>query len=153
MSDFETLKQEWATKYRVPVTSSMFSSTYYVATLTVPADGADDGLPWKTEMPTEEDAALLSKYIEYRVNSWYGRPTMDDRELDIDPGVNTTHFMKSSVGWHYSHQSWRSGPMFIPTIQAEKQFPTLLAIIDHERTFGGEPSVPWTRFKEENGIV
>jgi len=152
MSDFEKLKQEWAEKYRVPVTSSMFSSTYYVATLVVPQAGVDERLPWKPETPTEEDAALLSKYIEYRVNSWYGRPTMDDRELDIDPGVNTTHFMKTSVGWHYSQRSWRSGPMFIPTIQAEKQFSTLLAIIDHERSFGGEPSAPWERFKTENGI-
>lgn len=155
MGRFEEVQADWKIKYRVPVVEDGFGDKYYIACLVFPYPGDKIAEIWQTQEPDEDDAKLLGQYIDFRIHKWYNSRwirLMREKSLDIDSGVNTVSFRKSAKGWHYARLTWRSGPPFIPILSDPKQFPTLLEIIDHERSIGGKPDVRWEEYKTVNGI-
>lgn len=157
MSEFETLKQEWADKYRTPVVSMLNPNEQYVACLVVPQEDDEIARIWNFLTPDEADARLLGQYIEYRLQRWYSKDFTDRlkaKPLDLDPGVNTVSFVKTEGGWRYSRASWRDGPPFVPVMNAEVQYATLLELIDHEQVIvKGQVFVPWLEYKLVHNII
>jgi len=156
VSRFDDVQAEWSAKYRTPVISDGYANKAYVACLVFPIEGDTLNEIWGIQEPDEADAALLGQYIEFRIASWYNQRwinLMGQKPLDIDPGINTVIFRKTDKGWHYTRASWRTGPPFIPMLNAEKQYSTLLEIMDQERMLGDRPDSKWEAFKEENGLI
>lgn len=153
MTEFEALKERWANEYHTPAVTGINPNEQYVACLVVPTEGEIFTEFWHFEQPTDADAELVGKYIDYRNIRWYGRARLSDAVLDIDPGVNTISFVKTTGGWRFSRRSWRAGPPVVPSKDADKQYATLLELIDHtESSFDHEVSERWITFKNENGI-
>lgn len=141
---------EWVTKYRVPVVTDMYAGVSFIAQLVTPRNGEYSNL-FQFLAPDKADAVLVGKYIAYRktaLAAWYVSK-MEERSLDIDGGGNTVTFGKREHGWVYNHASWQDQPFF-PYQDDAVQFPTLLDIINKERSYSGVIDPKWLKFLEEN---
>jgi len=141
---------EWTRKYRVPVVHGLGSNTYFIATLAAPEENI-----WGSDYleATDDEAALIGSYIQYRMSDYYESYQAASRKqpLDIDSGVNTTGFAKLERGWIYNKATWRGQP-FAPRID-EEQYSNLMDLIDRMESFAGRPNERWSEWKTKNGLI
>lgn len=150
MKDEVDFDHPWAKEGRIPLIHGFLSSRgRYEVALVVP-DEADYWLyPGELLFPTEEEASLVTDYINYR-RSYYNQMwqrKMLEYPLDVDSSTNTVYLAKTDKGWVYSRASWQSPP-FYPTPSAEKQYPDLAELLDKINTFGDVIYHGWVEWKE-----
>ncbi len=156
------LEDEWVTKYRVARITDLHTSYYLIAALVDPEDSDSPYANiWGFQHPTDADAELLGKYIDYKIRSWFRESyikQMKEMPLDIDSGWNTTTIAKMEHSWVYRKMTWEGQP-YSPTKypKVEASYPTLLALLDHiERNWGSninQPNQKWTDYKNKHGIA
>ena len=108
------LDHPWAEKYRLPVMNSWFPQFYYLLTVAVapPADASWGKLD-DIETPTEEEAAMLGSYLEYKKSAdfhdaAYVERVFHSKALDINPGGPSMSFVKrNKYRWGYVRSTWR----------------------------------------------
>jgi hypothetical protein len=155
---FAQLQEEWAAKYRTPLQADFNPPASVVAALVVPVDNPSlpGGSLWGALMPTEEDAALVGKYIQHFIERWYPPHTATRIRsigpVDSTPGINTTTFMKLERGWVTRRASWTVGPMFYPGMDSSTHYSSLLELMDWDRGSSEGPSPEWEAFKEQHGL-
>lgn len=133
--DFEDadLTHPWAAQHRIPLVEHQWPHWKYEVALVRPNDADSEFLLLVAVWPTEEEAALIGRYItwrrEYYREHWQAK--MLKRPLDVDSGTNTQILMKTEHGWHYRLASWNQGLMPLP--EDEQIPPTidgLIALLD-----------------------
>lgn len=104
--------------------------------------------------PTEHEVALLRSFLDEYKTHWYGdsgyRRAMERRPLDVDGGANGVVFHKFGTDdWGYRRQSFTTGPLFFPGWPHNRKAGpfSLLALMDHIHTIGGEPMRHWVEWK------
>ena len=141
---------EWTRKYRVPVVDGLGSTMYFVATLAAPGETY-----WGRDFleATEDEAALIGSYIQYKMSDYYEHYQAQSRRhvVDIDNGVNTTGFGKMERGWIYNKATWQGQP-YAPRMD-EEQYPNLIELMDRIETFASAPSPRWEAWKTSNGLI
>ena len=154
MSNFDVLKKLWAEKYRVPVVPGLNARERYVACLIVPQETDELAKIPHFQTPSDDDDALVGKYIQFRLSLWYGVDfiaRLKQAPLDINPGVNTVSFVKAQDWWHFARASWaQTSCLFFPILSGEKQYPTLLELMNFE--LSGANKVRLEKFLK-NGTV
>jgi hypothetical protein len=103
--DFE---HPWVAKYRIPVTASIYAPYPFTACLLVPVQ---EGMFLK---PSEEDAQLMARFIQFKHTSPYSflPANAADLALDVDPGVNTVTFARMPHSWVYRMETWTMQTLF-----------------------------------------
>jgi hypothetical protein len=147
LSKLIDIEHPWVKKYRVAAVSSFERSHLpYVANLIVPQEGEEN--LFKFLPVTEEDAALVSVFIEFqnRTLSGHYRKALALLPVDLDSGVNTISFGRRDHGWVYSKFTWNVP--FFPYHDAEIQFATLSDVIEHA-IGSGRYLDEWRVFKAE----
>lgn len=151
MAQTVDLNHPWTKAYRLPVVTEPAYAGYFVE-LRVPRGSEYDN----TVVPTEEEAALLGSYLAYKIDR-YGfydsyRKKMLEEPLDTDGIVNTVDFTKYHDGvWRYHLLTWRHGPW--PFWGAEKQYSSLLELLDKIERFCDEPNEKWVAWKLEHKLT
>jgi hypothetical protein len=149
------LDHPWVEQYRIPVVNSFYPQYYYFATLGFPATEEEFSLD-NLEVPTEEDAILMSSYIDYRIASFgfpeYYYNKIRSQKLDVDSGVNTVSIAKSKdFGWAYKRASYRDGTF--PHYGSDKRFETLLELLNFIESFGGRANPAWEAWKQDHALL
>lgn len=149
------LDHPWAQKYRLPVLNSWYPQFYYIITVAVPyPDDVEYAVFDDIEMPTEEEAAMLGSYLQYKktmYNPGYITRELDSKPLDIDSGVNTTSFVKRNKWrWGYVRSTWRnSNP--VPGYGYKHLIDDLEELLDLvEYHLPDRPSTRWSQWKAEH---
>jgi hypothetical protein len=149
------LDHPWVEKYRIPVVDSFYARYYYFATLALPRD-EKDGI-FKVEMPTEEDAILMSSYINYRISTFnfydHYYKKIRSEKLDVDSLINTISIAKiKDKGWMYRMMTWETGPF--PYYNSPMRFDTLLSLLNQIESYSkGNPNPKWEAWKSEHNIA
>lgn len=147
------LDHPWVKKYRLPVSEVATNKCYFMELRLPPTeDNKWNGLA----MPTEEEAALLGSYLEYRIDR-YGFyehiiKQMREKPLDTDSLVNTVTFYKyKNDAWRYQMLTWQHGAW--PFFNAEKQYYSLMELLDKIEVFCDEPNAEWIQWKINHKLV
>lgn len=108
------LDHPWAQKYRLPVLNSWYPQFYYMVTVAVAyPEGVEYGVFDDIETPTEEEAAMLGSYLEYKkspafYDAHWVEHTLHSKPLDINPGGPSMSFVKrNKYRWGYVRSTWR----------------------------------------------
>lgn len=149
------LTHRWAREHRIPVVTSTPSWKYEVALL-VPhhAEGEtpdpDAFSLWGAVWPTDEEAAVVGSYIDYRMEyyneGW--RQQMRARALDVDSSTNTVTLRKNANGWTYTRATY-SHSLFYPLYNKPQHAPTkdgLIALVMAINTYGDQVREPFAEW-------
>jgi hypothetical protein len=115
----DVIDHPWVEQYRLPVLEGDWYPTFfYFVTVAVPPANADQNL-FEVAEPTEDEAKLLSLYLDYRIDVMGFRAgfveKMRERKLDVVPGISTLSFVKfKDSSWHYRRSTWTQGPSVWP---------------------------------------
>lgn len=154
------LDHPWVAKYRIPMLSSYHPSFYYFVTL---ADYCPEheGVPnlWGIETPTEEEAAIVGSYIQFKVaDQGFREPYLKEirsRILDIDGGYNTISLAKRDrgLGWGFVRMSYRDSILY-PYYNAETKYHNLVDLLDFIESYSNnEPREAWVEWKTAHNIT
>lgn len=151
------MNHPWVSKHRLPVVKSYNPKFGYVVAVVVPDEEDDLSQLFNLDAPTDEDAAVIASYLDYKIErisyrSGY-RAQMLTRPLDLDEGINTISIIKRKDGsWAYSRVTWEHPPK--PFFNADYVPKTVVELLDYieKDCFTKEPDVKWTAWKQEHGI-
>lgn len=145
------VNHDWVTKYRVAPVSDMHPAFSFIAALVEGNEGTPAAEYWPYLQPTDEDAQLVGEYIK-AYKQWYYNPMylrkLNERVLDVDGGANTITFARMPHGWVYRMFTWQGQP-FAPYKDAEKQYPTLMELLDHIHPY---ETGYWQKYKVANNL-
>ena len=148
----DVINHPWVNKYRIPLVNNFHSTWYYFVTLSVPEENGYNSVT----MPTEEDAILVSSYINYRISTFHYYPNYEAKirseKLDVDSSINTIHLGKTEkMGWRWCRSTWETGlfPQYNSTIRYE----TLMDLLDSIESDGkGDLTPKWQAWKDQNNL-
>jgi hypothetical protein len=151
------MNHPWVTQHRLPVLKTYNPKFGYVVAVVVPDEEDELTDLFNLDTPTDEDAAVIASYLEYkieRINYRGGfRAQMLSRPLDLDDTINTITILKRKDGsWAYSKVTWEHPPK--PFFNADYVPKSVVEILDYiERDFSTkEPNAHWTDWKQDHGI-
>lgn len=153
------LDHPWVAKYRIPMVSSYHPDYHYFVTLADYCPEHEDMTNlWDVETPTEEEAAIVGSYIEFKVADQGFREhylnEIRSRILDIDSGYNTISLAKRGhgLGWGFVRMSYRDSILY-PYYDAETKYYNLVDLLDFIETYSGnQPRDSWVDWKMAHGI-
>lgn len=145
-TDVSGWQTDLATNLRVPLVTSSHPRWTYVTAIVVGEDmpkGDYEGM-----LPTEAEVRMVASFCdEYRERTYrpgFAALMRDFAPFDIDSSANLGYLRKDDAGgWHYRKRTWRSGPMW----STPHEGATLVELLDHIKTYGGEVDRAWTEWK------
>jgi hypothetical protein len=143
------LTHPWVERYRIPLVEHQWPQWKYEVALVRPTERDHDFETLVAQWPTEEEAALIGRYIDFR-RRWYRehfQQQMLARALDVDSGTNTQILLKSEKGWHYRRGTWDQGLFPIPgyhSVSFSSDRDGLVALLDHVNSLSSR----WTEERE-----
>jgi hypothetical protein len=152
------LDHPWVEKYRIPVLKSFSPQNDYFAAFVFPYQESEKFLN-DFKVPTEEDAILMSSYIDYRIDCSLDPMSLATQQyinirnstLDTSPGIDTISIAKSkNLGWVYKKKSSLDDPF--PQIDSGKKFNTLMKLLNFIESFNGYKNHIWYAHKMFSGI-
>lgn len=156
----DVIDHPWVERYRLPVLEADWYPTFfYFVTVAVPPAKVEQNLFGVTE-PTEDEAKLLSLYLDYRIDQMGFRKSFvekfRERKLDVVPGISTLSFVKFEDGsWHYRRSTWTSGPLVWPGKFNERgiRYENLADLLARVSGIGDEPDKNWLAYKAVHETV
>lgn len=154
------LDHPWVERYRIPMVSSHHPDYHYFVTLAdfCPDNEARTNL-WDVLTPTEEEAAIVGSYIEFKVADQGFREhylkEIRSRILDVDSGYNTISLAKRGhgLGWGFVRMSYRDSILY-PYYDAETKYFNLVDLLDFIETYSGDkPREAWVDWKTAHNIT
>ncbi len=141
----------WSADYRIPAVRLWMHNFGYHVVVVIPTDDNDH---MHASLPTDDDIAVLASYKDYWLRQMYNERYIESMLVagpyDIDNGVNTRTFFKSSRtgGWHYCYLTWTlHGPR--PFLGEPKQYFDLVELLDYiERD-----DEDWQQWKDDHPEV
>jgi len=129
---FDAYQNDPLTALRIPVVGTPFPGWRYEVALVCPESAAGQDL-YPALRPDDTEAAMIAAYIEYRMeyynSSWKAK--MRRRPLDVDSSTNTIILWKrGDDDWCYRRDSWRSGPLVVPSRYDGEEPVSLDALLD-----------------------
>lgn len=149
------LDHPWAKKYRLPVLNSWYPQFYYMLTVAVAyPDDVEYAVFDDIETPTEEEAAMLGSYLEFRKKTLFNEryiAEMETKALDINRGGPSMSFVKrNKYRWGYVRSTWREQNP-VPGYGSTHLIEDLEELLDMiEYHFIGNPSERWGAWKAEH---
>lgn len=151
------MNHPWVSQHRLPVLESYNPRFGYIVAVVVPDPEDDLSQLFNLDSPTDEDAAVIGSYLEYKIErlgyrSGY-RAQMLSRPLDIDETINTISIIKRKDGsWAYSRATWEQPPApFFNATYVPKTVVELLDYIERDHSTKGTDA-KWTAWKQNHGI-
>lgn len=149
-ADDAQLDHPWASRYRLPLVTSVSPMWSYEVALVVP-DG-EPVSPFRLLAPTwpsEQEAALIGCVIDYRRGYYNERwaSLMLRRPFDVDSGTNTLILIRTEQGWAFRRRTWEMGPILRP--EWTPDLPGLVALLDNAMCGGHR----WEKWKVDHAEV
>jgi hypothetical protein len=155
------LDHPWVAKYRIPMLTSYHPDHYYFVTLADVYNHATEDMPnhWGVETPTEEEAAIVGSYLEFKIADQGFRERylkeVRSRILDVDPGFNTISLAKRNrgLGWGYVRMSYRDSILY-PYYNADTKYYNLVDLLDFIESYSSsKPRDAWVNWKTAHNIT
>ena len=146
---FDAYQDDPLAALRIPVVGSPFPGWRYEVALVCPNTPAGQDL-YPSLRPDEAEVRQFVAYLEYRMEyyreGWKAK--MRRRPLDVDDSTNTVILWKRGEGdWCYRRDSWRTGPLVVPSTFDCDAPVGLEALLDRINDYGGEPNPKWRAWK------
>lgn len=152
------LDHPWVAKYRLPMLSSYHPSYHFFVTLADYCPEHEDMTNlWDVETPTEEEAAIVGSYLEFKIADQGFREhylkEVRSRVLDLDSGYNTISLVKRiRGGWGYVRMSYRDKIPY-PYYNSDTKYDNLVDLLDFIETYSGsQVREAWTDWKTAHDI-
>lgn len=151
------MNHPWVAQHRLPVIKSYSPKFGYVVAVVVPDEEDEFTDLFNLGTPTDEDAAVIASYLDYKIErigyrEGY-RAQMLTRPLDLDETINTISILKRKDGsWAYNRVTWEHPPK--PFFNASYVPKSVVELLDYiEQDFSTkEPNAKWTEWKQKHGI-
>lgn len=152
------LDHPWVAKHRIPMLSSYHPSFHYFVTLAdyCPEHEGMTNL-WDVETPTEEEAAIVGSYLEFKIADQGFREhylkEVRSRTLDVDSGYNTISLIKRiRGGWGFVRMSYRDSIVY-PYYNSDTKYDNLVDLLDFIESYSGnEIREAWLDWKTTHNI-
>lgn len=154
------MNHPWVSQYRLPVLpryESMSRYSGYILSVVVPDKNDGSNELFNIGTPTDEDAAILGSYLNYRIERLGYRAgyleRMREKPLDFDSSINTVSIIKRQDGsWAYHKVTWEHPPK--PFFNDPYVPKTVMELLDYiEKEIGGEGiNANWAAWKQSHNL-